>query len=276
MRPAHSLRSIGYTLTALVTCLALAPDPVPAAGPPPEASCAQAPYLEIGQGEAALAEELEVLSWNIQKASNDGWADDLASLGSSIDLAFLQEASTRARIGRYLPRSLYQVFARGYTTGALETGVMTLSHHQPGLRCHFTAMEPWLGTPKATSVTSYPLQGRRDRLLTVNLHAVNFTFGLTEFREQFTALRRLLADHHGPIILAGDLNTWSQKRQALVDEFTSEFGLEAVSFEPDLRTRVFGRALDHIYVRGLRALSAEVIPVGTSDHNPLRVRLGLL
>jgi endonuclease/exonuclease/phosphatase (EEP) superfamily protein YafD len=54
-----------------------------------------------------------------------------------------------------------------------------------------------------------------------------------------------------------------------------EYGLEPVSFEPDLRTRVFGRALDHIYIRGLRALSAEVIPVGTSDHNPLRVRLGL-
>ena len=40
--------------------------------------------------------------------------------------------------------------------------------------------------------------------------------------------------------------------------------------------RAFGRALDHIYVRGLRASDARVIPVSSSDHNPLRVRLGFL
>ncbi len=276
MRPAHKLRSLGYTLAALVTCLALAPESVPADGLQPGASCEQTPFLDIGHADEALAAELDVLSWNIQKASNDGWADDLASLGSAVDLAFFQEASAGASIDRLLPRPLHQVFARGYTTGELETGVMTLSAGAPGLRCHFTAMEPWLGTPKATSVTSYRLQGRTERLLTVNLHAVNFAFGLEEFRRQFSSLRQLLADHTGPIILAGDLNTWSQRRQALVDDFMGEFGLQAVSFEPDLRTRVFGRALDHIYVRGLRALSAEVIPVGTSDHNPLRVKLGLL
>ena len=39
-----------------------------------------------------LANELEVLSWNIQKASNIGWAEDLASFGSGIDLAFSQSA----------------------------------------------------------------------------------------------------------------------------------------------------------------------------------------
>ena len=33
--------------------------------------------------------------------------------------------------------------------------------------------------------------------------------------------------------------------------------------------------LDHVYVRGLRAESAEVIPVDSSDHNPLRVKLAL-
>ena len=48
-----------------------------------------------------------------------------------------------------------------------------------------------------------------------------------------------------------------------------------VSFEPDLRSRPLGRALDHIYIRGMRAERAEVIPVDSSDHNPLRVRLAL-
>ena len=104
---------------------------------------------------------------------------------------------------------------------------------------------------------------------------VIFAFGLEDFRRQFADLADLMGQHQGPIILAGDLNTWSDSRQAVVDELMSWHGLEPVSFEPDLRTRVFGRVLDHIYIRGLRALSAEVIPVGTSDHNPLRVRLGM-
>ncbi len=266
---------LGLMFTVLSASLALALEPAPAAGDQPGQACALPSFVEIGPSEAALAGELEVLSWNIQKASNAGWEQDLASLGESIDLAFIQEASTRAGIAELLPRSLFQAFARGYTTDTLETGVMTLSAGAPSLHCNFTAVEPWLGTPKATSVTLYPLQDRSDRLLTINLHAVNFAFGLEDFRRQFADLADLMGQHQGPIILAGDLNTWSDSRQAVVDELMSRHGLEPVSFEPDLRTRVFGRVLDHIYIRGLRALSAEVIPVGTSDHNPLRVRLGM-
>ena len=87
------------------------------------------------------------------------------------------------------------------------------------------------------------------------------------------AIKSLLASHQGPIIVAGDLNTWSERRQRLVDEFMREHGLEPVVFTPDLRTTVFGRALDHVYVRGLKAENAEVIPVTTSDHNALRMSL---
>ena len=222
-----------------------------------------------------LANELEVLSWNIQKASNTGWAEDLASFGSDIDLAFIQEASVQAHIGQVIPADLYQAFAAGYTTQNMETGVMTLSTSNPSLHCNLTAWEPWLGTPKATSITEYPLQDRDDRLLTINLHAVNFTLGLENFQQQFGALAELLRLHKGPVILAGDLNTWSGKRQSLVDQFMQRHGLGPVAFEPDLRTTTFGRALDHIYVRGMHATLATVIPVSSSDHNPLRVRLTL-
>jgi len=220
-----------------------------------------------------LSGDLEILSWNIQKASNIGWADDLADMSAGIDLAFIQEASVQARISQVLPESLHQVFAAGYTTASQETGVMTLSASSPSGHCKLTAWEPWLGTPKATSVTEFPLAGRQDRLLTINLHAVNFALGLEDFQQQFRALSNLLDNHQGPVILAGDLNTWSDKRQAMVDEFTREFGLSAVSFAPDLRTTTFGRALDHIYVRGMQARDSRVIPVSSSDHNPLWVRL---
>jgi endonuclease/exonuclease/phosphatase (EEP) superfamily protein YafD len=222
-----------------------------------------------------LSGQLDVISWNIQKASNTGWDEDLAELSGGVNLAFIQEASIQAHIPEVLAAPLHQAFARGYTTPQYETGVMTLSSSSPSLSCQLTSWEPWLGTPKATSVTEYPLAGRRERLLAINVHAVNFAWGLEDFRQQFRALKDLLARHQGPVILAGDLNTWSQERQALVDEFTTEYGLAPVAFNPDLRSTVFGRALDHIYIRGLHTLAARVVPVATSDHNPLLVKLAL-
>lgn len=228
----------------------------------------------VSQGEE-LPGKLEILSWNIQKASNNGWADDLAELAGGINLAFIQEASIQAQIPQALGNPFHQAFAAGYTTSERETGVMTLSSSSPSLYCNFTSREPWLGTPKATSVTEYPLAGREDRLLAINLHAVNFALGVEDFQQQFGALDKLLARHRGPVILAGDLNTWSSQRQVLVDQFTVKYGLDPVSFSPDLRSTVFGRALDHIYTRGMETLSAHVIPVSTSDHNPLRVSLVL-
>jgi endonuclease/exonuclease/phosphatase (EEP) superfamily protein YafD len=233
----------------------------------------------LGQGGpqqgGLLSGNLEVLSWNIQKASNAGWAEDLVSFSEDVDLAFIQEASLQAKIPGVIPADLHSVFAAGYSTANLETGVMTLSNGSPSSNCNLTSMEPWLRTLKATSITEYPLQGREDRLLAINLHAVNFDLSLQSLKLQLGALADILDTHPGPVILAGDLNTWSDPRQSLVDEFMRDHGLGSVIFEPDLRTTVFGHALDHIYVRGLRAESAEVIPVSTSDHNPLRVRLAL-
>ena len=217
--------------------------------------------------------DLEILSWNIQKASNDGWAQDLAVLADEVNLAFIQEASVQAELSNAINSPLYQTFAAGYADSTQQTGVMTLSTTSPIGQCSLTSWEPWLGTPKATSVAEFPLAGREDRLLTINLHAVNFALGLHDLRQQFRALAELLEQHQGPVILAGDLNTWSGQRQTVVDNFTNEFGLGAIAFNPDLRTTVFGRALDHIYIRGLQAQSAQAIPVTSSDHNPLRVRL---
>jgi len=226
--------------------------------------------------EQALPERLDILSWNIQKAGNAGWAEDLAELAGGVDLAFIQEASIQAQISTLLPQTPHRAFAAGYRTNGLDTGVMTLSASTPSLLCQFTVQEPWLGTPKAASITEYPLADRAERLLAINLHAVNFALGLSAFRDQFERLAELLGRHQGPVILAGDLNTWSTARQVLVDGLMRKYGLAPIVFSPDLRTTAFGRALDHIYVRGMQAESAQVLPVSSSDHNPLRARLRVL
>ena len=268
------LRNSIYRI-CIVICLQLgAPNAALAADVAISRDC----FLALGEDPATgqaveLDTEFDVLSWNIRKASGDGWMRDLAEVGEGIELAFIQEASVRARIPQVLQQPMFPAFARGYTTPDQQTGVMTLSAGQPAGRCALTAREPWLGTPKATGVTEYLLAGTDDRLLAINVHAVNFEFGLQNFRAQFHNLRNILAAHGGPVILAGDLNTWSRERQELVDAFAAEFGLSSVGFEPDLRSTAFGRVLDHIYVRGLRATDASVVAVSSSDHNPLRVRL---
>ena len=241
------------------------------------ASANEAPRCVAASGGPGqpLASTLEVLSWNIQKADAPGWQQDFTRLAGGVQLAFIQEASLQAGIPDLLPDTLVEVFAPGYTTDTLDSGVMTIGAARPDLHCSFTAMEPWLGTPKAVSVAEYALAEREDTLLAINLHAVNFTFGVESFEQQIAALALFLADHDGPAIVAGDMNTWNESRQAVLDAQMTLHGLQPVIFEPDLRTRPFGRPLDHIFVRGLRAEYSEVIPVESSDHNPLRVRLAL-
>jgi endonuclease/exonuclease/phosphatase (EEP) superfamily protein YafD len=252
------------------------PGTVPASVSQGARHCAAALGAELTGSEQHLDSSLRFLSWNIQKASNQGWRDDLRSLSDGIELAFIQEAAVQAALPQVMPLRLHQAFAAGYATRTRDTGVLTLSAGTPSLRCRLTAREPWLGTPKATSVTEYPIRGRRERLLAVNMHAVNFTLGLKEFREQIHALEALMDKHRGPVIFAGDLNTWSIGRQALVDAFMQKYGLHPVHFKPDLRSTVFGNALDHVYVRGIRARSARVEPVSSSDHNALLVHLEIL
>lgn len=277
----YTLRNVlnprwGRSLAGLLALLLVLPTALPAAAPGGAEHCAAALGGALSGTEEHLDTSLRFLSWNIQKASNKGWREDLRQFGNGIQLAFIQEAAVQASIAQVMPMRLHQAFAAGYTTAKTETGVLTLSSSPPSLRCHLTAREPWLGTPKATSITEHPISGRGDRLLAVNMHAVNFALGLGEFREQIHELEVVMDNHHGPVIFAGDLNTWSMGRQALVDTFMDKYGLLPVDFAPDLRTTVFGNALDHIYVRGIRAESARVAPVSSSDHNALLVHLEIL
>lgn len=268
----------GLLPTGLITGLLIGPA-TPMSAAPMAHPAAAAQHCSSGLGRlaprraSALGNHLEILSWNIQKATTEGWAEDLANFSDGVDLAFLQEASLQADIESTVQTPIYSSFAKGYATEQLDTGVMTLSSKLPTLRCQLSTTEPWLGTPKATSITEYPLLGRDDRLLAINLHAVNFTLGIEEFRAQFHVLADILSRHEGPVVLAGDLNTWNQRREALVREFLQGHGMQPVEFSDDQRTRAFGRALDHIYVRGMQAQTARVITVSTSDHNALRVGL---
>ena len=228
----------------------------------------------IGQPEAAsakrVADQFSVAVWNAAKVTGSPWREDLDWLTDQHDLVLVQEFALAVdwESGGYLS------FAPGFGARNAITGVATLSRVPPSARCQFDAREPMLRTRKATSITSYPLQGGGE-LVVVNLHAVNFALGLVNFRAQLKEAVDTVASHTGPLIFSGDFNTWRAGRVAIKEELLSQLELTAVEFEQDDRKKVFGQYLDHIYVRNLKVLDATTSVLKVSDHNPMFVRLGL-
>ena len=236
--------------------------------------CRQA--LSLGRQQTVsggLSTPFSLLNWNVEKAQHPRLVAEFAAFAKQSDLIFLQEAVPLKKTEAVVEQSLYEAFVRGYVQNEIDTGVLTLARTPHLVHCHLLATEPWLRTPKATSVTLYPLAESDDSLLTINLHAVNFSFGVKAYRAQLELAAELIRAHEGPVIFGGDLNTWSNRRQATLDAVTDELGLTAVPFSPDHRTSRFGRPLDHLYVRDLTWQSSETVQVETSDHNPLIITL---
>lgn len=249
---------------------------------PVHALAHDADSCEIGPektGHQALASidpaSIELLNWNIQKGGHEDWGLDLYEYGNRATVLTLQEAPLRNPGWESQVVESFHAFAPGYETRRSPTGVMTVSTAVPLVQCNFAAREPWLRTPKATLVTEYALTDRSETLLVVNIHAVNFTFGLGAFERQLEQASSVLARHEGPIIFAGDFNTWRKARLDHLAMLVDAHGLAPVQFDEDDRKRVFGKPLDHVYVRGLDVVAADTAETATSDHNPMRVWLSI-
>lgn len=221
------------------------------------------------------ATNIRLVNWNIHKTTNVRSKADLDSLADGKDLVLIQEASLREETINDIDATKHWSFAPGYRTADEITGVMTLSNIKPLTQCSFITMEPVLRTPKATSITQYALTSTEETLVVVNLHAVNFSLGVGAFQQQFDQVAEVLSQHRGPIILSGDFNTWRARRMQIVDALAERLELRSLAFAEDHRVRFFGQPLDHIYVRGLRAMNSDTRAVDTSDHNPMSATLSM-
>lgn len=216
---------------------------------------------------------ITLVNWNVEKGGHDAWAEQRDALAAGADVVLLQEAPLVSDGWRSADDDAFHAFAPGYETRRTPTGVLTISDAPPLVQCNLSAREPWLRSSKATAVTEYALRGRDDTLLVINIHAVNFTFGLGAFDRQLRAASGIIARHRGPVVFAGDFNTWRRSRLARLERLLGPLGLEAVAFAVDNRKRFLGQALDHVYVRGFDVVAATSYETNTSDHNPMRVWL---
>ncbi|MBF8999400.1 MULTISPECIES: endonuclease/exonuclease/phosphatase family protein [Vibrio] len=222
------------------------------------------------------AGQLNVLVWNIYKQNRDNWAQALTQYSQQADLLFLQEASMTEPLKNWISANNWDgAQANAFRVLGESTGVLNLSKVMPKLACAYTEVEPWLRLPKSGIYAEYPLSNG-ETLASVNLHAVNFTYGTAEYEAQIERLLERLGHHRGPIILAGDFNSWSSRRMHILTQAFHKIGLEEVSFSPDNRVTFFnGLALDHVFYRGLDLVNAEAPKSDASDHNPLQVAFRL-
>lgn len=229
-----------------------------------------APPLAVPQ--ALPSAPLRVISWNIHKAGDAGWQADLGRWAREHHLLLLQEAVLTDEVRGVLEGAGHRWHMAGaFAFNGVERGVMTAASAGALTACTVRTFEPVTIIPKSALVSRYRLAGSTLPLAVANVHGVNFTLGLGSFTEQLNDIAVELAAHEGPIILAGDFNGWSAARQQVMADVARKLRLEPARFEPDLRRRVFGHPLDHLFVRGLTVRSASSVEVRSSDHNPLLV-----
>jgi len=267
------LLSACFTLTTEPRALVLQPDgriramslPCPPSGPDTRG------VIQLAKLDSR---SIRLSTWNIHKEGDAGWHDDLRALARNSDILLLQETTVQPAVQEILQSTdLGWVMASSFSYEDHDFGVLTAARVEALASCTQRVVEPLLRLPKSAVISWFAAAGKPETLAVVNVHAINFSLSTDAYRAQMSALADALAWHAGPIILAGDLNTWSAARMKVVDDVAIRLRLTEVALAKDERTLFLGRQVDHILTRGLRVLAARAVAVTSSDHNPVTATL---
>ena len=232
---------------------------------PPPSSPVRAGALDPGL--------IRLVTWNLHKQADPGWESDLGRLVAQSDIVLLQEAGVSPELRAVVEHAgLSWLLSSAFAYRGFEYGVLTATRAPPTSACTLRATEPLLQIPKAALITHYRIAEREETLAVVNVHAINFTLGTGEYVAQLNAAADTLRNHRGPVIFAGDFNTWNEERSAVVRALANRLGLAPVDLVVDERTRFMGgRIFDWVYASGLEVVAASAWRVQSSDHNPVTV-----
>ena len=232
---------------------------------------------------------IKILNWNVAKNTNErGWMKDfLKILRQHLpNLVSLQEVCME--VGTEYAIGLMEMgwsFAPNFIDKHHNrySGVLTAAHANPVARRLLLTehYEPITKTPKVSLITEYSLLNRQQTLLVVNTHIINFV-SLDKFKHQLHEIEAAIARHIGPVIFAGDFNTWNWARGTLLQETAARLGLIQVTFSDadhqQLKRFLTSPPLDYIFYRGLkeRPFSAKVLSdIDSSDHKPMLVEFSI-
>lgn len=222
---------------------------------------------------------INVLLWNVYKCKKKGWQDDFIALMRGKDLVLLQEAILNSPFDLHFKESLQHQWIMARSFKNLKTNIVTgvkTGSNVAAKRHHFSASvhgEPITKTKKMLLATEYPLDTDGQSLLVVNSHIINFV-SFKKYKAHLAQVFQTLEQHSGPILLAGDFNTWNGKRLKYFNALAMSFSLKEVEIERQPRLNHLLQHLDHVYCRGLEVVDAKVhTDIHSSDHFPISLSL---
>ena len=225
--------------------------------------------------QTSLGPTIRCLVWNILKGRRRSWAQDFSELVRDRDLVLLQEAVVNAPSDSMFTESqrFEWIMARSHrhprthiATGVKTGSVAASVERRVYLSPH---SEPIVNTQKLLLVTRYALIDEVDTLMVLNMHAINFV-SVKKYVEQLDQLTTALSTHSGPVILAGDFNTWNPQRLSCFIEISKAAGLVEASMQRRSRLANLNRHLDHVFYRGVELRSvASLAHYQSSDHSPI-------
>lgn len=216
---------------------------------------------------------IEVLTWNVLKFKRENSFSDLVSLAGKSDIAFVQEAvhsqnlQTDAAQSVSMDWTFFKSFCRDYGATGVQTGSRFLQLQAEAVLA--PGLEPVVNTPKVTGFSTVEIEGVK--VLLINVHGLNANKGL-DFEKHMDQIYEIAKQFAGPIIWAGDFNTWNPVRTAYLNAKAKALNMTMLKPEVDNRKL----KLDHIIVRGFKAKSVTVLEnYISSDHFPVRAELEL-
>jgi len=241
--------------------------PVLGAGPLIQGPQKNLPRLEAEQ-------EIRITVWNILKGEREIFKEEFSHLAKYSDLMLLQEALLTPGQQKLFSsfREFRWVMADAWEKSGAPTGAAALSRYKITRPQALLSRDgqPISNTPKSSVLFEIPIQDGRT-LLVVSTHAINFTLN-GPFQRQIETLGQIIAAHQGPVLWAGDFNTWRGSRRDLLTSTAKAAGLSEIPFDPDPRHLV----LDHAFVRDLTVESAAIMDAFEgSDHWPLYLEVRL-
>ncbi|HEU4839575.1 MAG TPA: endonuclease/exonuclease/phosphatase family protein [Micavibrio sp.] len=225
----------------------------------------------------AFGPTIRVLVWNMYKARSTGWSEDFQTYIQNKELVILQEAviNTNHDMIFQSPGRFEWIMAKTHKSRTTQatTGVKTGSIVKSTAHAYFMTsdVEPILKTPKMLLASTYPVEGMEEQLLVVNIHAINFV-SFQKFSRQLKQMVEAIEKHRGPVILAGDFNTWNDLRYRSLLDVADRMGLQEAQLMRKGRLAHLNKHLDHVFYRGLDIVQTEVLmAVRSSDHYPIVV-----
>ncbi|MGZ3775025.1 MAG: endonuclease/exonuclease/phosphatase family protein [Pseudobdellovibrionaceae bacterium] len=236
--------------------------------------------LQIGEAHARPKSftHFDIFVWNVFKGQKAHiFEKDFKSLGEGKDFIFLQEARVDASMPKIwqndFPTYEWHVaqsfhYKKDLTSTGVAIGSKLKPHSLDFIRAKTRELF-WL-TPKLSLFSEYDFNGKK--VLFVCTHVLNFVT-TNAFTDSLYEIAEKMAAFNGPIVLAGDFNTWNFKRYMIMKSIFRDLNLEHLDLDDDGRLL----KLDHVFVRGFEVVRARVHhTILSSDHFPLEIRLKII